>query len=53
MSVDFMVKLKLDERELASRRAFYEITDEDLTRLRALRPLAERNSQAFVESSTS
>jgi len=49
MPVDFMAKLKLDERELASRRAFFEITDEDLSRLRALRPLAERHSQDFVE----
>src|SRR5437763_286813 len=32
MSVDFMAKLKLDERELASRRAFFEIADEDLVR---------------------
>src|SRR5689334_3877254 len=47
--VDYMAKLKLDERELASRRAFFEIKDEDLDRLRALRPLAERNSQPFVE----
>ena len=49
MSVDYMARLKLDERELASRRAFYEITDEDLTRLGSLRSLAERHSAAFVE----
>jgi rsbT co-antagonist protein RsbR len=49
MSVDYMSKLKLDERELASRRAFYEIAEEDLARLGALRSLAERNSQPFVE----
>jgi rsbT co-antagonist protein RsbR len=49
MSVDYMSKLKLDERELASRRAFYEIAEEDLARLGALRSLAERNSHPFVE----
>jgi len=49
MSVDYMARLKLDERELASRRAFYEITEEDLARLGSLRALAERHSQSFVE----
>jgi rsbT co-antagonist protein RsbR len=49
MSVDYMSKLKLDDHELTSRRAFYEIAEEDLARLGALRPLAERNSQPFVE----
>jgi len=49
MAVDYMEKLKLDEREVASRRAFFEITDEDLRRLASLRPLAERNSELFVE----
>jgi rsbT co-antagonist protein RsbR len=49
MPVDYMAKLKLDERELTSRRAFFEITEEDLTRLAGLRSLAERHSQSFVE----
>lgn len=49
MSVDYMAKLKLDERELASRRAFFEIGDDDLARLATLRPLAERHSHSFVE----
>jgi rsbT co-antagonist protein RsbR len=49
MAVDYMDKLKFDERELASRRAFFEISDDDLTRLGALRPLAERHSQSFVD----
>jgi rsbT co-antagonist protein RsbR len=49
MAVDYMTKLKLDDRELASRRAFFEIGEDDLARLAALRPLAERHSQAFVD----
>ena len=49
MSVDYMARLKLDEREVSSRRAFFEITDEDLQRLAKLRPLAERHSDVFVE----
>jgi rsbT co-antagonist protein RsbR len=50
MAVDFMTKLKLDEKELASRRAFFEITDEDLRRCAGMRPLAERHVDAIVES---
>jgi rsbT co-antagonist protein RsbR len=49
MAVDYMEKLRIDERELASRRAFFEITDEDLVRLGKLRALAERHSQSFVD----
>jgi rsbT co-antagonist protein RsbR len=49
MPVDYMARLNLDERELASRRAFYEITEEDLARLAGLRSLAERHSHGFVE----
>jgi rsbT co-antagonist protein RsbR len=49
MAVDYMSKLKLDERELASRRSFFEIGDDDLDRLAKLRPLAERHSLPFVE----
>src|SRR5512138_3182530 len=45
-----MQRLKLDEREIAGRRAFYEIADEDLTRLASLRSFAERNSVAFVDA---
>jgi rsbT co-antagonist protein RsbR len=50
MATDFMHRLNLDERELASRRAFYELTDEDLARLAKLRPLAERQSQEVVDA---
>jgi rsbT co-antagonist protein RsbR len=44
-----MATLQIDERTLASRRAFLEITDEDLHRLAALRPLAEKHAEAVVE----
>jgi rsbT co-antagonist protein RsbR len=49
-TVDYMTRLKLDERELASRRAFFEIEEADLSRLAATRPLAERHSEEIVES---
>ncbi len=49
-TTDFMQRLDLDERELASRRAFFEITDEDLERLARLRPLADRHSDQVVEA---
>ena len=49
MQINYMHRLKLDERELASRRAFFEITDEDLARLAALRPFAEKHSVDIVE----
>ena len=43
----------IDERELRSRRAFYELHDEDLQRLAAMRPFAERHlddiNEAFYE----
>ncbi len=43
----------IDERELASRRAFFELTDDDLRRLGALKPFAERHlddiNEAFYE----
>jgi rsbT co-antagonist protein RsbR len=49
MPIDYMSRLNLDERELASRRAFFEITDEDLRRLGALRPLAQKHAEAVIE----
>lgn len=49
-SVNFMQRLKLDERELQNRRAFYEITEEDLQRLAGLRAFAERNSQLIIDA---
>jgi len=45
----YMRVLKLDESELASRRAFFELTDEDLARLARLRPFAEKYTDAIVE----
>src|SRR5579862_6383793 len=45
----YMAILKLDEAELASRRAFFGLTDEDLARLAALRPFAERVTDGIVE----
>lgn len=41
--------LKFDARELASRRAFYQLDDSDLARLKALRPFAERHMDDVVE----
>jgi rsbT co-antagonist protein RsbR len=49
MSQDFMIRLKLDEKEFQSRRSFFEITEDDLTRLRGLREFAERHSDEIVE----
>jgi rsbT co-antagonist protein RsbR len=46
----FMATLHLDEQELQSRRAFFEITDDELARLKALRPIAEKHTSAIVES---
>ncbi len=48
--VNYMHRLRLDERELLSRRNFYEITQDDLERLAGLRPLAERHSVQVVDS---
>lgn len=44
-----MVKLKIDQEELKRRRAFFEIGDEDLAALSALKPIAERHSDWIVE----
>jgi rsbT co-antagonist protein RsbR len=49
-TVNYMERLRLDERELQNRRAFYEITDEDLKQLATLRPFAERNGVAIVDA---
>jgi rsbT co-antagonist protein RsbR len=45
----FMSKLKLDEQELASRLAFFEIGEEDLRRLASLRGFAEKYTDEIVE----
>lgn len=44
-----MSVLKLDEVELQSRRAFFEISDEDLTHLASLREYAEQCTDEVVE----
>jgi rsbT co-antagonist protein RsbR len=49
MTQKYMSILKLNEAELKSRRAFFEITDEDLTRLAGLRPLAEKWGDKLVD----
>jgi rsbT co-antagonist protein RsbR len=45
----YMTILKLDDAAIASRRAFFSVTPEDLARLAALRPLAEKITDAIVE----
>jgi rsbT co-antagonist protein RsbR len=50
MPVDYMTRLRLDDREIDSRRAFFEITNEDLARLAALRGHAERHSKEIVDA---
>lgn len=45
----YMTILKLDEAELRSRRAFFSLTDEDLSTLASLRPFAEKYTDAIVE----
>ncbi len=45
----YMTILKLNEAELRSRRAFFEVADEDLARLAALRDHAEKWTHEIVE----
>ena len=47
--MDDTQNLRLDDAELRARRAFFEITDEDLQRLAALRPIAERHAHDLIE----
>lgn len=42
--------LKFDELELASRRAFFGVTNEDLSRLLSLRSFAERHTQDIIDA---
>src|SRR5690349_13931703 len=46
----YMKVLRLDEAEVRNRRSFFELSDADLARLAALRPFAERHTDAIVES---
>ncbi len=50
MATDFMARLQLDDREIQSRRDFFEITDEDLRRLKALKGHAERHVGEIVDA---
>jgi rsbT co-antagonist protein RsbR len=45
----YMTILKLDDAEIASRRAFFKLGDDDLKRLASLKPFAERVTDAIVE----
>jgi rsbT co-antagonist protein RsbR len=46
----YMTTLKLDEAELRSRRAFCELTEDDLARLRSLRSFAEKHTAEIVNA---
>lgn len=46
---DYMARLNFDAAELASRRAFFEIADDDLALLASMRPFAEMHMDDFVE----
>ena len=45
----YMAILKLDESEIQSRRVFFKLSDEDLSRLASLRPFAEKVTDGIVE----
>jgi rsbT co-antagonist protein RsbR len=45
----YMAALNLDEGEIRARRAFCELTEDDLGRLAALRPFAEKHTAEIVE----
>ena len=46
----YMAILQLDEAELRSRRAFFNLGDDDLARLASLRPFAEKVTDGIVEA---
>jgi rsbT co-antagonist protein RsbR len=47
---EYMTKLRLDDREIASRREHFDVTEEDLRRLAKLRPLAEKWMTSIVDA---
>lgn len=47
--VDVLDDRFVDDQEVASRRRFYQLTDDDLVRLREVRPIAERHMDAIVD----
>jgi rsbT co-antagonist protein RsbR len=46
---EMLKELRFDEAELARRRSFFEITDEDLQRLAGLKAFAERHADRVIE----
>jgi rsbT co-antagonist protein RsbR len=48
-SRDYLERLRLTDQELASRLAFFELDEDDLRRLAALRPFAEAHTDEIVE----
>jgi rsbT co-antagonist protein RsbR len=49
MQKDYVSRMKIDERELKSRRAFFDLVDDDLERLGKLRGFAEQHTDVLVE----
>jgi rsbT co-antagonist protein RsbR len=47
---EYMARLGFDAQELASRRFYFQLTDEDLSRLAALRSFAEKHNDAIVDA---
>ena len=47
---EYMNRLGFTEQELASRRAYFQLTEEDLSRLVSLRPFAEKHNDAVVDA---
>jgi rsbT co-antagonist protein RsbR len=45
----YMKVLDLNDADLRSRRAFFELTDDDLARLASLRPFAEKHTEIIVD----
>lgn len=47
---EYMSRLRFDEQELASRRFYFQLTDEDFVRLAALRPFAEKHNDEIIDA---
>ena len=50
MAANHLQRLGFDDAEIATRRSFFEIQDEDLARLAKLRPIAESHSIEIVDA---
>jgi rsbT co-antagonist protein RsbR len=46
----YMKTLKLDEADVRSRRAFFDLTDQDLARLASIRPFADKHTDTIVDA---